>query len=45
MPACAEACPYCLTMLEDGVKAKWAEESLPAKDLSELVVEALGKDV
>ncbi len=41
----ATACPYCLTMLEDGVKAKGAEESLQAKDLSELVAEALGKDV
>ena len=40
----ATACPYCLTMFEDGVKAKGAEESLQAKDLSELVAEALGKD-
>ncbi|MFC2056000.1 heterodisulfide reductase-related iron-sulfur binding cluster [Chloroflexota bacterium] len=40
----ATACPYCLTMLEDGMKAKGAEESLQAKDLSELVAEALGKD-
>ena len=38
----ATACPYCLTMFEDGVKAKGAEESLQAKDLSELVAEALG---
>ncbi len=40
----ATACPYCLTMFEDGVKAKEAEETLRVKDLSELVVEALGKD-
>ena len=40
----ATACPYCLTMFEDGVKAKGAEESLQAKDLSELVAEALDKD-
>ena len=39
----ATACPYCLTMFEDGVKAKGAEESLQAKDLSELVAEALSK--
>ena len=38
------ACPYCLTMFEDGVKAKGVEESLQAEDLSELVAEALGKN-
>ncbi len=38
------ACPYCLTMFEDGIKAKGAEESLQVKDLSELVAEALEKD-
>ena len=35
------ACPYCLTMFEDALKAKGAEESLKAMDLSELVAEAL----
>jgi len=40
----ATACPYCLTMFEDGVKAKGAEETLHVKDLSELVAEALGGD-
>ena len=39
----ATACPYCLIMFEDGIKAKEAEETLHAKDLSELVAEALGK--
>jgi Fe-S oxidoreductase/nitrate reductase gamma subunit len=39
----ATACPYCLTMLEDGVKARGAEESLRVRDLSELVCEALEK--
>lgn len=38
------ACPYCLTMFEDGIKAKGAEESLQVKDLSELVAEALDKE-
>jgi Fe-S oxidoreductase len=37
----ATACPYCLTMFEDGVKAKEMEETLRIKDLSELVAEAL----
>ncbi len=35
------ACPYCLSMLEDALKAKGVEESIKAVDLSELVVEAL----
>jgi Fe-S oxidoreductase len=38
------ACPYCLTMFEDGVKARGAEESLRVRDLSELVAEALTED-
>jgi Fe-S oxidoreductase len=37
----ATACPYCLTMLEDGLKAKGAEEKTQAKDVSELLAEAL----
>jgi Fe-S oxidoreductase len=37
----ASACPYCLTMFDDALKAKGAEESLQSKDLSELVAEAL----
>jgi len=40
----ATACPYCLTMFEDALKAKGAEESIKAIDLSELVSEALEKD-
>jgi Fe-S oxidoreductase len=39
----ATACPYCLSMLEDGLKAKEAEESIKAMDLSELVIKALEK--
>ncbi len=35
------ACPYCLTMFEDALKAKGVEESIKAVDLSELIVEAL----
>ncbi len=37
----ATACPYCLTMLEDGIKAKGAEETVKAMDLSELLASAL----
>jgi Fe-S oxidoreductase/nitrate reductase gamma subunit len=37
----ATACPYCLTMFEDGLKAKEAEESVKAMDLSELLAESL----
>jgi len=40
----ATACPYCLTMFEDGVRAKEAEETLRVKDLSELVAEALNRE-
>ena len=31
------ACPYCLTMLADGVKEKGQEEKMAVFDLSELV--------
>jgi Fe-S oxidoreductase/nitrate reductase gamma subunit len=37
----ATACPYCLTMFEEGVKAKGEDEILPVKDLSEIIVERL----
>jgi Fe-S oxidoreductase len=40
----ATACPYCLTMFEDGVKAKGVEETIHVKDLSELVADALSKN-
>lgn len=33
----ATACPYCLQMLEDGIKARGAEETLKAMDLAELI--------
>ncbi len=35
------ACPYCLSMFEDGLKTKGAEESVKAYDLSERVYQAL----
>lgn len=37
----ATACPYCLHMLEDALKAKDLEGSLYVKDLAELLIEAL----
>ncbi|MFC1963892.1 heterodisulfide reductase-related iron-sulfur binding cluster [Chloroflexota bacterium] len=37
----ATACPFCMTMFDDGIKAKEMEETLHARDLCELVAEAL----
>jgi Fe-S oxidoreductase/nitrate reductase gamma subunit len=37
----ATACPYCLSMFEDGLKAKGAEEKVKTMDLSELLWEAI----
>jgi Fe-S oxidoreductase len=33
----ATACPYCLQMFEDAIKAKAAEESLVSRDIAELL--------
>jgi len=40
----ATACPYCLTMFEDGLKAKEVEGSIKAMDLSELVAASLQEE-
>lgn len=37
----ASACPFCMTMLEDGAKSKGVDETLARKDIAELVAEAL----
>ncbi len=37
------ACPYCLTMLGDGIKEKGLEESMKAIDLAELVEQSMQK--
>lgn len=37
----ASACPFCLSMLDDGAKALQVDEKLARKDIAELVVEAL----
>ncbi len=35
-------CPYCLTMIGDGIKEKGLEESMACYDLSELIVQSMG---
>jgi len=37
----ASACPYCLTMFDDAIKAKEVGESVKSLDISELVVQSL----
>ncbi len=34
------ACPFCLQMFDDGIKAKAAEEQLRVMDIAELVAES-----
>lgn len=38
----AVACPFCMTMITDGVKAKEKEQEVRVKDLAELIAEAQG---
>jgi heterodisulfide reductase subunit D len=38
----AVACPFCMTMMTDGVKNKEKESSVQVKDLAELIAEAQG---
>ncbi|MCX7911966.1 MAG: (Fe-S)-binding protein [Dehalococcoidales bacterium] len=40
-PCVATACPYCLTMFEDAIKAKSVEERLVSRDLAEVLAGAL----
>jgi Fe-S oxidoreductase/nitrate reductase gamma subunit len=37
----ATACPYCLTMFDDALKAKGTEETVKAMDLSELLAQSI----
>lgn len=37
----ASACPFCMTMLSDGVKAKEASETVKVKDIAEIVLESV----
>jgi Fe-S oxidoreductase len=38
----ASACPFCMTMLNDGVKNKEKEDEVKVKDLAELIAEGKG---
>ena len=38
----AVACPFCMTMMSDGVKSKEREADVKVKDLAELIAEAKG---
>ncbi len=40
----AVGCPFCLTMMSDGIKDNHKEETMQAWDLAELVVKAMGKE-
>jgi Fe-S oxidoreductase/nitrate reductase gamma subunit len=40
----ASACPYCLQMFEDAIKAKGVEETLKARDISEILLESMEKE-
>jgi Fe-S oxidoreductase len=37
----ATACPFCMTMLEDGIKTKEATENVKVKDIAEIVLETI----
>ena len=37
----AVACPYCLTMFEDGLRDENVTETVKVKDVAEIVVEAM----
>lgn len=37
----ASACPFCMTMMNDGVKAKEASETVQVKDIAEILLEAV----
>ncbi|HVN47609.1 MAG TPA: (Fe-S)-binding protein [Bacteroidota bacterium] len=37
----ATACPFCMTMLEDGIKTKEATENVKVKDVAEIMLDAM----
>ncbi len=40
----AVGCPFCLTMMSDGIKDNQMTETMAAWDIAELVVKAMGKE-
>ena len=38
----AVACPFCMTMMSDGVKNKEKESEVQVKDLAEIIAESSG---
>ena len=38
----AANCPFCITMLQDGIKEKERQESVMVLDLSEMIVQSKG---
>ena len=40
----AVGCPFCLTMMSDGIKDKQMTETMVALDIAEMVVKAMGKE-
>ena len=38
----AVACPFCLTMVSDGIKDRQKEESMAALDIAEIVWKSMG---
>lgn len=40
----ATACPFCMTMMNDGVKAKDATEQVQVKDIAEIIAESLNNN-
>src|SRR5262249_40743030 len=42
-PEClAVGCPFCMTMMEDGVKSRSLEDQMTVRDLAEIVAESTG---
>ncbi len=38
------ACPYCMTMFEDGIKDEKAQDKVKVKDVAEIVADSLISD-
>ena len=40
----ATGCPFCMTMLTDGLKAQEKEESIKQLDIAELLLQSVGSE-